>query len=245
MAETILTQQAQVERGLIERILKDEPDWLGDLRRSAFMRYEALPQPDEKTPGWRRLSLTGLDLRAPAPVPTSFEYWAAEDDLKRGLVVCSLVKGLGTHEDAIREALGIEHHGKSVGRYAAIAEAAWQDGIFVFAPEGFEASEPIRIDVTEGTYPRVVVVARANSKLTVAETHRESERVSAGVVDIICGEASAVHYAHVQDCAKTSSVFSHQRATMARNSKLVSLNFGIGGRLARTDVEVELRGEGA
>jgi len=245
VADSILTPQAQIERGLIDQILKDEPDWLGDLRRSAFMRYEALPQPDEKTPGWRRLSLAGIDLRAPTPVPTAFDFWAADADIKRGLVVCSLVKALGTHEDAIREAISMEHHGKSVGRYAAIAEAAWQNGIFVFAPEGFEASEPIRIDVTAGTYPRVVIVARAKSKLTVAETHRESERVSAGVVDVICGEASAVHYAHVQDCAKTSSVFSHQRATMARDSKLVSLNFGIGGRLARSDVEVELRGEGA
>ncbi len=209
------------------------------------MRYEALPQPDEKTPGWRRLSLAGLDLRAPAPVPTDFEYWAAEDDRKRGLVVCSLVKALGTHEDAVREALGMEHHGKSVGRYAAIAEAAWQNGIFVYAPEGFEASQPIRIDVKAGTYPRVVIVARAKSKLTVAETHHENEKVSSGVVDVICGEGSSVHYAHAQNCAKSSSVFSHQRSTMARDSKLVSLNFGIGGRLARTDVEVELCGPGA
>ena len=244
MAQT-QTQQAHIERGVIDRILKDEPDWLGDLRRAAFMRYEALPQPDEKTPGWRRLSLAGLDLRAPAPVPTNFEHSAAEDDRKHGLVVCSLTRALETHEDAVREALSMEHHGKSVGRYAAIAEAAWQNGIFVFAPEGFEAAEPVRIDMKEGTYPRVVIVARTKSKLTVAETHRESERVSAGVVDVLCGEGSTVHYAHVQDCAKTSSVFSHQRATMARDSKLVSLNFGIGGRLARTDVEVELRGPGA
>ncbi len=32
---------------------------------------------------------------------------------------------------------------------------------------------------------------------------------------------------------------------MARDSKLISLNFGIGGRLARNDIEVELCGRGA
>jgi Fe-S cluster assembly protein SufD len=237
--------QANIERGVIDRLLKNEPDWLGDARRAAFMRYEQLPQPNEKTPGWRRLSLEGLDLRAPAPVPTRFGFRAAEADRKRGLVVCSLVEALGAHEHAVREAIAMEHNGKSVGRYAALAEAAWQGGVFVFAPEGLEASEPIHVDVTEGAYPRVVIVASANSKLTISETHREGERVSSGVVDVICGAGSCVHYVHVQDCARTASVFSHQRATMARDSKLVSLNFGIGGRLARTDVEVELRGQGA
>ena len=243
MTETLT--QSSIGRDAIGRLLKDEPDWLGDLRRAAFARYEELPQPDEKTPGWRRLSLDGIELRAPAPAPTRFESWASEADRSRGLVVCSLTEALRTHEAQVRNALALEHKGKSVGRYAAIAEAAWQGGIFVFAPDGFVASEPVRIDVTEGAYPRVVIVAGANSKLTVSETHRETERVSAGVLDLTCGAGSFVRYVHVQDCARTSSVFSHQRAVMERDSKLVSLNFGIGGRLARTDVEVELCGPGA
>jgi Fe-S cluster assembly protein SufD len=240
-----LTQQPQIERGVVERLLKDEPDWLGDLRRAAFMRYEALPQPDEKTPGWRRISLDGINLYALAPSHTRFAFRASEADRKRGLIVCSLSKALATNAEVVRDALGIAHVGKSAGRYAALAEAAWQGGVFVFAPEGFEATEPVHIDITEGTYPRVVIVAGAKARLTVAETHHETDRLSSGLVDVICGEGSLVRYAHVQDCARESLVFSHQRAMMTRDSKLVSLNFGIGGRLARTDVEVELRGQGA
>ena len=52
-------------------------------------------------------------------------------------------------------------------------------------------------------------------------------------------------YAHVQDAPRESVVFSHQRAHIGRDAKLVTLNFAMGGRLARADVEVELRGQGA
>jgi Fe-S cluster assembly protein SufD len=40
-------------------------------------------------------------------------------------------------------------------------------------------------------------------------------------------------------------VFSHQRAKLGRNAKLITLNFAIGGKLARADVEVNLAGQGA
>ena len=72
--------QTNVDRAAIDRLLQGEPDWLGDLRRAAFARYEQLPQPDEKTPGWRRLTLEGLDLRAPSPRPTRFRCEIAEAD---------------------------------------------------------------------------------------------------------------------------------------------------------------------
>ncbi len=237
--------QPNLQRAAIERLAGAEPSWLAQARLAAFARYEALPMPTEQTPGWRRLSLEGLDLRAPQPAPTRFVVRAAHADRERGLVTCSIAEALATHPDHLREAIALPHAGKSVGRYAALAEAAWQGGVFVFAPAGFAASEPIFIELLEGGYPRIVIVAGANAALTIAELHRESDPLSSGIVDIACGDGSRVRYAHVQDCSRTSTVFSHQRAVMGRDAKFISLNFGIGGRLARTDVEVELQGSGS
>jgi Fe-S cluster assembly protein SufD len=236
--------QSNIQRGAIERLAAGEPGWLAQGRLAALARYDTLPMPTEKTPGWRRLSLEGLDLRAPDPAPSRFVVRAAQADRARGLLTCSLNEALATHADLLRDALATPHDGKSAGRYAALAEAAWQGGVFVFAPPGFAASEPIFIELLEGGYPRVVVIAGERATLTVAEIHREAERLSSGIVDIACGDGSHVRYAHVQDCARASTVFSHQRAVLARDAKFISLNFGIGGRLARTDVEVELRGAG-
>ncbi|MBV8340641.1 MAG: Fe-S cluster assembly protein SufD [Candidatus Eremiobacteraeota bacterium] len=242
---TNIERAPDVDRAAIEQLVKSEPDWLGDLRRAAFTRYEELPQPDATTPGWRRLSLEGIDLRAPRPAPTVFTTQVSAADRERGLVVCSLADAARSHEGDVRQALSIEHKGKSVGRYAAIAEAAWQDGVFVYAPAHFVAQEPVRIELSSGTYPRVMVLAGEGAQLTVAETHREQDPVSAGVVDLLCGGGAVVRYLHVQDCARTAAAFSHQRAMLERDARLITLNFGIGGRFARTDVEVELRGPGA
>src|SRR5262245_3603866 len=41
-----------------------EPDWLLEVRRRAFDAFARLPVPDQRTEGWRRTSLRGLDLRA-------------------------------------------------------------------------------------------------------------------------------------------------------------------------------------
>jgi len=236
---------AKIERSAIDRLSKDEPAWLGQMRRAAFARYEELPQPGDATPGWRRLSLEGIDLHAPTPEPSRIDLRAADADRTRGLVVSSLRPALAAHGDALRETIAAAHLGKSVGRYAALAEALWQGGAVVIAPAGFQASVPVYIDVGAGPYHRVIVMAGTGAKLTVVETHREADRLSAGIVDVVCGEGASVHYVHVQDCANSASVFSHQRATLARDARLVSLNFGIGGCLSRSDVEVELCGQGA
>jgi Fe-S cluster assembly protein SufD len=235
----------QIERGSIEKLSRGEPAWLREARLAAFSRYEQLPQPNDRSPGWRRVSLNGFVLQAPEPAESRFATRASSADVQRGLVICSLTEAIASHQDHVREALGHLHEGKSVGRFAALAQAAWQSGAFIFVPPGFQASEPVSIEFLGGPYPRLVIVAGANARVTVVETHRETEHLSSGIADIVCGAGSLVRYAHVQECARTSAVFSHQRAVIDRDSKLVSLNFGLGGRLARTDVEVELCGTGA
>ncbi len=236
---------SHIERSTIERLTRGEPAWLRDARLAALARYEQLPQPDDHTPGWRRVSLDGLVLQAPEPAEARFATRASSADIGRGLLICSLGEALTSREDLVREALSHIHEGKSVGRFAPLAQAAWQSGAFVWAPPGFEASEPVGIEFLSGPYPRLVIVAGANARLIVNETHRETEPLSSGIVDVMCGAGSTVHYAHVQECSRASAVFSHQRAVMAHDSKLFTLNFGIGGRLARNDVEVELCGAGA
>ena len=41
---------------------RHEPDWLLALRLRAFEAFERMPLPDQRTEGWRRTSLRGLDL---------------------------------------------------------------------------------------------------------------------------------------------------------------------------------------
>ncbi len=106
-------------------------------------------------------------------------------------------------------------------------------------------SAPIVLEARRGAYPRALIVVGKNARVSVSETHRSAERLLAGVTDIIVDGGAQLTYAHVQDCDSQTIALSHQRARLSRDAKLVTLNFGIGGRLARADVEVELLGRGA
>jgi Fe-S cluster assembly protein SufD len=69
--------------------------------------------------------------------------------------------------------------------------------------------------------------------------------MTSGVTDIVVGDGGHLTYAHAQLCGPDTVTFSYQHARLARDAKLITLNFGMGGRLSKTDVEVELRGPGA
>ncbi|MBC5806684.1 MAG: Fe-S cluster assembly protein SufD [Candidatus Eremiobacter antarcticus] len=234
-----------IDRSLVERLSAGEPAWLQHARLAALERLNAMPQPDDRTVGWRRTALDGLDLSPPMPVGPEYTLTISDADGKQGVRATTLADASLSGDGTLQAMLEHAHIGRSVSRYAALTESAWQAGIFIYIPAGVEVSEPISIELHEGSYPRIALIAGANSQATVVETHREAARLSSGLVDmLVCGGAS-LRYAHVQECGPSTAVFSHQRAVLERDARLITLNFGIGGRLARNDVEVELQGRGA
>jgi Fe-S cluster assembly scaffold protein SufB len=68
--ETITTPQMGLTRQAVEELSRRrrEPDWLLRLRLEAFEAYEQAPLPDQRTEGWRRTSLAGLDLVNQTPL---------------------------------------------------------------------------------------------------------------------------------------------------------------------------------
>jgi len=66
-----------------------------------------------------------------------------------------------------------------------------------------------------------------------------------GIVDIVLSDGAQLTYVHAENNPAESVIFSHQHARVARDAKLVTLNFAMGGRMSRGDIEVELVGQGA
>ncbi|MBC5824184.1 MAG: Fe-S cluster assembly protein SufD [Candidatus Eremiobacteraeota bacterium] len=242
-----LNEPREIDAAEIDRAASaaNEPGWVRESRRAAFERYAAMPQPTERTPGWRRADLTGIDF-SPAPMGASaFAVEAAAADLERGVVACSLSEALAMHERVVRGALERVHRAQTLGKFSALAESAWREGAFVYVPDGVELSSPIHLTSSAGSYPRLLAIVGKNARASIAETHRCGSRLSAGVTDLILEDGAHLTYAHVQECGERTVALSHQRARLARDAKLVTLNFGIGGRFARADIEVELLGPGA
>ena len=136
-------------------------------------------------------------------------------------------------------------YGRPLRKFSALAESLWAGGAFVYVAAGTEVAEPIRIDVEGGPYPRVVIIIGSGAKASICETHRGSGRIETAVSDLILQDGARATYAHVQDCSPETVAFSHQRAHVKRDTKLLTLNFGIGARFSKNDVEVNLEGVGA
>jgi Fe-S cluster assembly protein SufD len=226
-----------IDAEIIKTISASEPAWLRDQRLAAFERYTSLPEPTQRSEGWRRLSFKDVDLSPAMPTPTECTVRIAAADGQKGVSVLPIAQAPGAQQ-------ALQARG-SLGKFSALTEAAWQGGVLVNIPDDVVLSAPIALDIASGTYPRVIIVVGKNARAAIAETHREGGRLTSGIVDIVVRDGGHLTYAHVQECSRDSVVLSHQHAQIGRDAKLVTLNFGLGGRLAKSDIEVELLGRGA
>lgn len=241
MAQT--TSQTTIDRATIEGGHPAATPEQRDSRLRAFERFETIPSPTDRTEGWRRTELRGIDLTPPAPAPARCEIGVSDDDARTGVVATTLEEALasGRAGDAIAVRPGL-----SLGRFSALAQAAWRSGAFINVPAGVELSAPIVVKWDGGPYPRLHVVLERGARATIVERHeRASAPLMSGIVDLIVGEGARLTYVHVQNQPSSTIAFSHQHARVGRDAKLVTLNFAIGARMSRSDVEVELVGQGA
>jgi Fe-S cluster assembly protein SufD len=234
-----------LDRDVITSLSSNEPVWLREIRQAAFDRFERIALPTDRTLGWRRLNLTGIDLTPAAPEPSTFRVAVSSADRARGVIAKPLSEAVISHEMLVQEAQLQARGGRSLDKYASLAEAAWLGGVFIHVPDGVEVSDPIFVDSEGGTYPRLVASIGKRARASIAEVHREQSRFIAGISDIAVADGGHLTYAHVQQCGSRTVTFSHQHAGIADNAKLITFNVGAGGIFAKTDVAVELLGRGA
>ena len=230
-----------IDRATIEAISRGnrDPEWVKAARLEALSLYESLPLPTERSEGWRRTNLAGLDFSPPAPVPA-----VATVTYPQSTNLSSHEITEAAHRQQAREVAAVSA-GLSIGKFSALAQALWQGGRYIEVGPRVSLTEPIVVDWDDGPYPRLVIYLGPNTRASVVERHSAVKRFRAGIVDIFLDEGAHLTYAHIQNAPRDAVIFTHQRAHIGRDAKLVTLNFAMGGRLSRADVEVELRGQGA
>lgn len=241
MAQTI-TNPA-IDRAAIEALSRgnSDPQWTRTAREQAFALFESLPFPTERSEGWRRTKLSGIDLTLPPPRRSTAQVTSGSN-ATGGFASGEIAEATDRHATA--EAATVSA-GRSIGKFSSFAQAVWQGGRYVDIGPDATLSEPVVIDWDDGPYPRLVVHLARNARASIVERHRAVDGFRSGLVDIFLDEGAHLTYVQVQDAPRDAVIFSHQRAHVGRDAKLVTLNFAMGGRLARADVEVELVGQGA
>ncbi len=138
--------------------------------------------------------------------------------------------------------------------FTALNQAFFLDGGFIHVPAGKVVTEPVQlIHIATGNQsgatiqPRNVIVAEANSQLTVIESY-----VTAGgsgyftnaVSELVVGENAVVELLKFQDEALDAFHLAAIHGRFGRASNVNVHSFALGARISRNSIRTNLAGEG-
>jgi len=138
--------------------------------------------------------------------------------------------------------------------FAALNQAFFTDGAFIFVPQGVEVAEPVQLiylssakNSGEAISPRNLIIAGANSKLTVVESYLSTGDVAYltnAVTEIFAGDNAAVEHVKLQDEAASAYHVATIAGEFGRASKVTVHSFALGAKLSRNNIRTKLAGEG-
>jgi Fe-S cluster assembly protein SufD len=247
--EILSAPRLALSRDTVEELSRQrqEPAWLLTFRLQAFETFERLPMPDQRTEGWRRTSLRGLDLNRLDVLSGSAAVSVRGDT--DGLVV--------TLEDAVRDprlASIVQQHLGQIAvpesdKFTALHYAFFNAGVAIVVPRGKAIEEPIWITYDfdqpgQSALVHTLVIAADESEVKLVEEFRGASHLGSGVVEQLVGANAHLRYVHLQRYSPDVWNFSWQRARLAQDASVRTLNVVVGGGTSRNTVQTVLEGRG-
>src|SRR5271154_3593355 len=165
----------------------------------------------------------------------------------------NLATALSKDSTPIERYLGKCAHTAS-NTFAALNQAFFNDGAFIFVPAGVEVAEPVQLIYISGAknsgetiLPRNLVIAEANSKLTVVESYISTGNVAYftnAVTEIFAGDNARLEHVKLQDEALDAFHIATIAGEFGRASNVTVHSFALGAKLSRTNIRTKLAGEG-
>jgi Fe-S cluster assembly protein SufD len=160
-------------------------------------------------------------------------------------------------KDALRDprlAQRIESHFAQVvapdsDKFTALHYAFFNVGSVVFVPRGAVINEPIWItydfpNARQAAMIHTLVIVEDEADVRVIEDFGGGSGLASGVVEQVLGANAHLRYVHMQRWAADVWNFSTQRAVLAQDASLRTLNVAVGARVTRNTVQVVLEGRG-
>ena len=176
--------------------------------------------------------------------------------LPPGVTAVSLAEALTSHEDLVRAHLG-KYADVEANPFVALNTGNIADGLFLHVRKGVTIEEPVHLlFVSTGSadgldpivsHPRVLVVADANSDLTLVKSFvgTPGPHWSNPVTEIAAAPDARVSHYKLQHDSGDAFHVSTMQVKLERGAQFVSHAATIGGRLTRNDHNVVLAGQGA
>jgi Fe-S cluster assembly protein SufD len=174
-------------------------------------------------------------------------------NLPAGARVENLSAALAKDAELIEKHLGKYAHTQK-NSFAALNQALFADGAFIYVPQGVEISEPVQLiyissakNSGEAILPRNLVIAEANSKLTVVESYLSTGNVAYltnAVTEIFAGDNAKVEHVKLQDEATNAYHIATIAGEFGRTSNVNVHSFALGAKISRNNIRTKLAGEG-
>ncbi len=138
--------------------------------------------------------------------------------------------------------------------FAALNQAMFSDGVFIFVPQGVEIAEPVQLIYISSAsekgvviLPRNLIVTEAGSRLTIVENYLSTSDVAYftnAVTEIVAGDNAFVEHVKVQDEAQSAYHIATIAGKFGRTSNVNVHSFALGAKLSRNNIRTKLAGEG-
>jgi Fe-S cluster assembly protein SufD len=179
------------------------------------------------------------------------ETLSSTSALGAGIRVDSLKRAIESGTPVIERHLGkiasFEQHA-----FTALNTAFIADGAFIELANDAVVEQPIHLVFVSGgesvSHPRNLIVAGRHSRATIIESYvalRDSAYFTNAVTEIEVGEGAHIDHYKLQRESESAFHVGTVQAREARDSRLHSFSFAVGGDLARTNIYTSLDGDGA
>ena len=170
-----------------------------------------------------------------------------------GVRIESLASAMVKDSALIEKYLGQYAHAAG-NSFAALNQALFTDGAFIFVPSGVAVAGPVQLIYIssakqngETIVPRNLVIAEADSKLTVVESYISTVNAAYftnAVTEIVAGDNAAIEHVKVQDEAAAAFHIATIAGEFNRASNVSVHSFALGAKISRNNIRTKLAGEG-
>ena len=204
-----------------------------------------------EAPRWTRTDLGTLsvaDLR-----PTFGVMELEPGPAEHGVYVADLQTALVERPDLVDRYLG-SAVSAGFNKYTALNAALARDGVVVHVARNVEVAAPIHVryripEAGVAIFPRTLVVAEANSRVTVIEEYTSDDlsghALSVPVGEVFAHDGAEVRFITLQTLGKQTYQLGAQKAIAGRDARVFWISGAVGAEVQHVDTDVRLEGNGS